>query len=266
MAHHGRIGLSLALLLTAAVAGCGSVVTFSKVSREKGIEQYNAGQFAEAEGAFADAIRQNPRDYVSHTYLGLLYDRQKQYTNALAHFRTSLDVQPLTEAGKNNIDFRFKTLAAQADTLAKVPDNDRSVNDLTAKAAGSNSGEEAYQLARIYAGRGDADSAVDAYSQASRQAPNNFFIVKAQGLYLLRQGVKPQAEQALRQAYRLNDQDQEVNAGLRTLGVIPGPSLKDENQLKKPALPTGPLPDWLNRNRQPGLPTGPGEAPADNPQ
>jgi tetratricopeptide (TPR) repeat protein len=263
MAHHGRIGLSIALLLA---TGCGSVVTFSKVSREKGIEQYNAGQYTEAEGAFADAIRQNPRDYVSHTYLGLLYDRQKQYTNALAHYRTSLDVQPLTQKGLEDADFRAKTLTAQADTLAKIPDNDRSVNDLTAKAAASTSGEEAYQLARIYAGRGDADSAVAAYNQAAQQAPGKFYIVKAQGLYFIRQGLKPQAEQALRQAYRLNDQDPEVNAALRTLGVIPGPSLKDEGQLKKPALPTGPLPDWLNRSRQPAAAGQTGDAPADNPQ
>ncbi|MDB5328747.1 MAG: Domain containing protein [Phycisphaerales bacterium] len=254
MAHHGRHVFLLALTLA---AGCGSVVTFSKVSRDKGIEQLAAGQYAEAEGAFADAIRQNPRDYQSHTYLGILYDRQKQYTNALAHFKTSLDVQPLSEAGAKDPDFRVKTLTAQADTWAKVPDNDRSVNDLTAKAAASTTGEEAFQLARIFSGRGDADSAVAAYNQAAQQAPYKFYIVKAQGLYFIRQGLKAPAEQALRQAYRINDQDAEVNAGLRSLGIIPGPSLKDPTQLQKPMLPTGPLPDWINRNRAPSqVPAG----------
>jgi tetratricopeptide (TPR) repeat protein len=262
MMHTCTFGVRPALLLTAiTLVGCGSVVTFSKVSRERGIADLNAGKYQEAEGAFADAIRQNPRDYQSHTYLGLLYDRQKQYANALAHFKTSLDVQPLSVPGQADLAFRVKTLTAQADTLAKVPGNERIVNDLEAKAANSTTGEESYQLARVFAGRGDADSAVLAYNQAATQAPDQFYIIKAQGLYLLRQGLKPQAETALRRAYRLYDLDPEVNAGLRTLGVVPGPSLKEPAELKKPLLPTGPLPDWLNRNRNAPLPAG--QAPAD---
>lgn len=251
-----------ALFATSVLVGCGSVVTFSKVSREQGIADLNSGKYQEAEGAFADAIRQNPRDYQSHTYLGILYDRQKQYTNALAHFKTSLDVQRLSEAGQKDTAFRVKTLTAQADTLAKVPDNDASVNALEARAAASTTGEESYQLARIFAGRGDADSAVVAYNQAATQAPGQFYLVKAQGLYLIRQGLKAPAEAALRRAYRLNDTDAEVNTALRGLGVIPGPSLKDPAQLQKPLLPTGPLPDLLNRNRQPA-PVTPGDVPAD---
>ena len=65
--------------------------------------------------------------------------------------------------------------------------------------------------------------------------------------------MKSQAEAALRRAYKLFDSDPDVNDALRGLGVIPGPSLKDADQLQKPALPSGPIPDYLNRDR-PALP------------
>ena len=218
MTYHGRLALAASIAL---LAGCGSVVTFSKVSREQGIRDLDAGMYPEAEGAFADAIRQNPRDYQSHAYLARLYDRRKEYANALAHFKTSLDVQPLTVEGQADEKFRVQTLTAQADTMAKVPDNDRSVN------------------------------AVAAYDHAARQAPDKFYIAKAQGLYLARQGIRPQAEQALTRAYALGDRDTEVAAALRSLGIVPGPSLKEPGALSKPVLPVGPLPDLINRNRAP---------------
>lgn len=249
-----------AIAALAALAGCGTMFSFSKDSREAGIRDLNAGMYDEAAGAFADAIRQNPRDYQSHTYLGILYDRRHEYTNALAHFKTSLDVQPMTTEGSHDEAFRVKTLTAQADTLAKVIGNEPAINDLEQKAAASTTGEESFQLGRIYAGRGDADSAIAAYNRAATQAPDKFYIVKAQAMYLYKQGLKAPAEAALRQAYRLNDQDGEVITALRNLGVVPGPSLKDPSELKKPFLPTGPLPDLLNRNRPPAQP---GEAPAD---
>lgn len=260
MAQRIWLGLGLTALLTA--GGCGSVFTFSDISRDQGIKSYEAGDYDAAEGAFVDAIRQNARDYRSHTYLGLLYDRKQQYTNALAHYKTGLEVQQLSDYGKKDVDFRVKTLTAQADTIAKVP-GDAAVNDLETKALTSVTGEEAYQLARIYTIRGDADSALAAYNKAGAQAPGKFYIAKAQGLYLNKLGLKKDAEPALIRAYRLNDQDAEVQTALRGLGIVPGPSLKETGQLKKPLLPSGPLPDWLNRNRQPGTPETPTEVPAD---
>ncbi|MGC4030854.1 MAG: hypothetical protein QM754_03780 [Tepidisphaeraceae bacterium] len=160
------------------------------------------------------------------------------------------------------MDFRIKTLTAQADTIAKVP-GDALVNDLETKAQTSVTGEEAYQLARIYTIRGDADSAVGAYAKAAAQAPGKFYIAKAQGLYLNKLAMKKDAEPVLIRAYRLNDQDVDVQNALRSLGIVPGPSLKETNQLKQPMLPTGPLPDWLNRNRQPGTPETPANVPPD---
>ena len=240
-----RHGLLIGLGL---VAGCGSVVTFSKVSREAGIEDYNAGRYVEAEGRFADAIRQNPRDYTSHAYLARLYDRQKQYANATAHYKLSLEVQQMSTEGRADKDFRIQTLGDQADTIAKVP-GESAVNDLETRSQTSTTGEEAYQLARVFTARGDADSAIAAYDKAASQAPGQFYIAKAQGLYRVKLGQKAQAEAALRRAYKLKDTDVDVNGALRGLGVVPGPSLKDETQMKKPLLPTGPLPDWLNREK-----------------
>lgn len=170
------------LIAVGTLAGCASMLSYSDDSRAQGIRDLRANQYDEAAGAFSDAVRQNPRDYQSHYYLGVLYDRKKEYTNALAHFKTSLDVQPVTTEGLHDEAFRIKTLTAQADTMAKVIGNDAAINDLEAKAGASTTGEESYQLGRIYAGRGDADSAITAYNRAASQAPDKFYIVKASTL------------------------------------------------------------------------------------
>ena len=252
MAQPRRFAFFALTLASLGLAGCGDMMTFSHVSREQGVKALNAGDYDAAEGAFSDAIRQNPRDYTSYSYLGQLYERKGEHAKALAAFKTSLDTMPLTTQGQADDGFRVRTLTAQADTLAEVQDGDAALDAMEAKSAGSTTGEESYQLARIFAGRGDADSAVAAYNRAASQAPDQFYIAKAQGLYLAKQGQKAEAEQALRRAYRLGTtDDDEVNAGLRSLGVVPGPSLKDPDQLQKPILPVGPIPDYLHPDKSP---------------
>ncbi|MBV8782448.1 MAG: hypothetical protein JO353_13715, partial [Phycisphaerae bacterium] len=44
-------------------------------------------------------------------------------------------------------------------------------------------------------------------------------------------------------AYALNSTDNQVNAALRRIGIIPGPSIMDQDALAKPLLPRGPLPE-----------------------
>src|SRR5207302_7871022 len=70
-----------------------------------------------------------------------------------------------------------------------------------------------------------------------------FTVAKVYGLYLAQVGQKARAEQALRKAYTLNSNDDQVNEALRRLNVVPGPGLKDESALVKPPIPQGPLPE-----------------------
>jgi hypothetical protein len=51
------------------------------------------------------------------------------------------------------------------------------------------------------------------------------------------------AVKQLKRAYQMNDKDPQVIAALRRNGVIPGPSLKEPEQLAKPSVPKGPLPE-----------------------
>src|SRR4051812_43672294 len=57
--------LGLTLLLTAA-GGCTDMVTFAGDNRQAGINAYNEARYTDAAGSFKSAIRQDPRDYLSH--------------------------------------------------------------------------------------------------------------------------------------------------------------------------------------------------------
>ena len=67
-----------------------------------------------------------------------------------------------------------------------------------------------------------------------------------------RSGQKQRAEAALRRAYAIKQDDEQVNLALRRVGVIPGPALKREQDLVHPPLPHGPLPE-LNISKLMGV-------------
>ncbi|MGC4030855.1 MAG: hypothetical protein QM754_03785 [Tepidisphaeraceae bacterium] len=58
MAQRYWLGLSLAALLTA--GGCGSVFTFSDISREQGIKSYDAGDYDAAEARSSTPSARTP--------------------------------------------------------------------------------------------------------------------------------------------------------------------------------------------------------------
>lgn len=237
------------LLLSLLASGCGEYVTFSKDSRRRGVQYLQSNQTEEAKGAFRDAVRQNPRDYQSYYYLATIYEKESAFAQAVTHYRTSLSVQNVTSEGREDVDFKLKTIDSLARCLVKFDTNDSEINRLVQAAESSTSGEEWLILAKTFAYRGDADSAMDAYTKAAQQAPRNFHIAKSQGLYLEQIGHKPLAEQALRRAYRLNPEDEEVNTALRRIGIIPGPAIKEESELAQPILPRGPIPDLITPDR-----------------
>ncbi|HEV8377654.1 MAG TPA: tetratricopeptide repeat protein [Tepidisphaeraceae bacterium] len=211
---------SLLLAFSIISTGCTDVLTYAKKSREEGVRLYNDRYYADAAGAFRNAIRQDPRDYRSQYYLGLCYDELKQHHQAFATFRTSLDV--MTQLGPNFVDpnFRQQVLDAYGASVARHDENESEVNALTKRAQGSTTGEEWFILAKAFRLRGDADRAVDAYTRAARVAGEDFFIRREFGLYLLDPlAQNKEAEYWLRMAYKLQQRDEAVNAGLAKLGV-----------------------------------------------
>ena len=98
-------------------------------------------------------------------------------------------------------------------------------------------------LGKIYEDRGDPDSALDAFNRAVLLNPKDFIAAKQYGLYLEQVGQKQKAVYSLKKAYNLNPNDEQVNSALARLNVVPGPGLKAEDDLAKPAIPEGPLPE-----------------------
>jgi hypothetical protein len=84
--------------------------------------------------------------------------------------------------------------------------------------------------------------ALDNYNHAALLDNKEFAILKEYGLYLQQVGQGKRAVVALSQAYRINDKDEQVNGALVQLGIVPGPSLKEQSELAQPVIPKGPIP------------------------
>ena len=214
--------LGLASLL--AMTGCADVVTYANRSREEGKRLYDGKQYTDAAGAFRNAIRQDPRDYESHFYLGVCYDEMKQHQQAFPQYKTSLDVMARYMEGQYDFEFRQMMLDTMAASVAKNDRNDAELNTWEERAKASNKAEDWFVVAKVYRLRGDADRSIDAYRRAAKWDPESFLIRKELGLYLLEPlNQRKDAEYFLRQAYRINSWDSTVNAALERLGVVPLP-------------------------------------------
>jgi tetratricopeptide (TPR) repeat protein len=238
--------LASRILIAGAVlfaAGCADVVTYSKDSRNEGLRLMRAQEYADAAGAFRNATRQNPRDYQSYFYLGESYAQLSQWQQSVAAYRTSLDVMDSTLAGKEDHEFRQKVMNGYASTIAKSDAREIETNAAIQKAHSTAKANDWFLVAKIYAYRGDPDNAIDAYTRAEQINPDNFYIAKERGLYLEKLNQQAKAEPSLRRAYAINQDDAEVSAALRRLGIVPGLSLKSENTLAQPPLPKGPIPE-----------------------
>lgn len=223
------------------VVGCADVVTYSRDAQREGLKLYKQGNYADAAGAFRNSVRQNPRSYEGYYYLGASYEQLGQFEQSIAAYKTARQTINLTVEGRSDDEFRNRILTGLASAIAKSDQRDFETNALQREAQ-DRGGESWFLLAKVYAYRGDADSAIDAYNRAALLDPNNFIVAKDYGLYLERLGLNQRAEAPLRRAYSLDNQDKEVSDALRRIGIIPGPSLRDEEQLAQPLIPKGPIP------------------------
>ncbi|HET6246991.1 MAG TPA: tetratricopeptide repeat protein [Tepidisphaeraceae bacterium] len=227
--------LGLALV----VSGCAEATVNTLQSRNAGIKQYNDGEYAEAAGTFRSTIRSNPSDYGSHYFLGACLAKMGQYEQAIEQYKATLVIMSNDLVGREDHAFRLQCLNSLAD--AAVASKDRDTQSILV--AGAPAWESQFLLAKIARAQGDADAAVEAYSQAALLAPKEFAIAKENGLYLLQLSQKDKARVELRRAYALNSKDEQVASALRQVGVVPGPSLKNEDDLAKPIVPVGPIPE-----------------------
>lgn len=233
-------GLSLVL------TGCADVLTYAEASRDTGITAYNQGDYTKAAGAFRSALRQDPRDYQSHYYLGLSNLELQNYQQAIVAFRSCLDTQKVTLAGQEDDATRLKALEGLAQAITKSDESDLEVNKVEEAArnrTGPQAAREFFVLGKVYRYRKLPDMAIDYYNRAVLNDPKNFAYAKEYGLYCEQLQQVDRAREALRQAFAVNPNDKEVNDALHRLGIVLGPSLKDRADLVAPPLPKGPIPE-----------------------
>jgi tetratricopeptide (TPR) repeat protein len=223
------------------VLGCADSVTYSRDTRNRGISHYNTGSHSEAAATFRQAIRQDPRDYRSHYYLGATYEAMNLPQQAVQSYKASLDVMGLTHEGRADADFRNRVLDGLAGAVARSDERHIELDALESAARANPHAEGYFLLAKAHRFSGDPDSALDAYNRALLMDGNNFLIVKEYGLYLEQLGMKDRAFPLIRQGYVMRPQDQDLDLALRRYGLIPGPSLRAEHELEQPLVPKGPV-------------------------
>lgn len=241
--RYARAGaLSLLVLSLGFVSGgCAEVTASSKHSREHGQKLYAEGSYQDSAGAFRNAIRKDPTDYRAYYGLGQSYDATKSHYQAIQAYRTGLDVQKRTLPGKEDDAMRVKFIDALAQSMAKG--YDRTMQE-TGTPGKPETAEMTYVQAKAFAYMGDADNAIETYRQAVLLDKKDYAIAKDFGLYLEQiPGMRDEAARQLKKAYQLNNKDPQIVAALRRIGVVPGPSLKEPEQLAKPSVPKGPLPE-----------------------
>jgi Tfp pilus assembly protein PilF len=215
------IGAALAVFPLVTLTGCADVITYANKSRDQGIQLYNEGAYGDAAGAFRNAVKQDPRQYVSHYYLALCYDQMGQHHMAYSQYRTALDVMDRSMAGQVDHETRPKIIDSYAQSIVRHDAGDVELTTLTQRAEAHRRAQEWVVLAKVYRIRGDADMAVDSYRRAAHWDAQGFAVRKDLGLYLLELNQAKDAEYYLRQAYRINATDEQVNGGLRQLGLVP---------------------------------------------
>ncbi|HEY7116105.1 MAG TPA: tetratricopeptide repeat protein [Tepidisphaeraceae bacterium] len=232
--------------LPLALTGCSDMVTFSQQDRDVALQAYNQGDYARAAGGFRAALRQDPRDYMSHYYLGMSTLQLGSYQQSIVAFRSCLETQNVTLAGKEDDAIRAKALDGLAQAIVKSDAADVEVNKVeqaARSAKGPAAAREFFVLAKVYRYRKLPDMALDYYNHATLDDPKNFDYAKEYGLYCEQLQQTAKAQEALRQAYGINPRDTEVIQALQRVGVVPGPSLRSKADLAQPPFPKGPIPE-----------------------
>jgi Tfp pilus assembly protein PilF len=201
------------------LAGCADTLTYSQDFKHNGLRQYNRGEYIDAAGSFKAAAKQDPTDYQTQYYIGLCEEKNGEPQSAVGAFRLCLKLRIQMPAGRADIAMREKVLAHLAPLIARGDFADPEINSIQQEAAAEHSSEDYRLLARIYALRGDADSAVTSYKSGLNFAPDDFALTKEYGFYLLKLNQTGEGTRMLKQAWQLDPTDKQVAMALRELGV-----------------------------------------------
>ena len=235
-----RVAVLASLSFT--LTGCSGMFTQVEDPQQSGLRLYGEKSYAEAAGSFRNAVKNDPRDYKSRYLLAVSQDAMGAYQEAVESYKTTLDTMNVTMIGRADAEFRLKVLDGLAVTVAKSDPHDTQLNAVENQARTTQKAEDFFLLAKVYRYRGDADMAMENYQHATLLDNRYFPLLKESGLYLEQLQQQQRALPVLEQAYRIRQDDKDIDAALRRMGIIPGPSLREKGQLAEPLIPRGPIP------------------------
>jgi Flp pilus assembly protein TadD len=240
----GRFVLSLPLLICAlGMLGCAESFTTSRRSNEEGMRLYSQNMYGDAAGAFRDAVKQEPRLYQAHFYLGVCYDQLREHQQAFREYRTTLEIMDADVQGHWDDAFRQIVLDTYAAAVARYDEHEVELAELERRAATNPGVNNLFLLAKACRLRGDADAALAAYRKAAVADKWDFNVRKELGLYLLDPlQLREEAAYYLQQAHRLDPNDLAVNTGLAQLNINPPPAYQAADPaIQPPALRPAPV-------------------------
>ena len=155
------------VLLAVVAGGCGpETFTYAKDARAQGMSLYGQSDYVDAAAAFANATRQDPRDYLSYYYLGASYQATGSYQQAIGAYRSCLGAAPMTLAGKQDRATHYRAVDNLAQCIAKAGTANDEETALEAKTKANPDVDDLWMLAKIYRYSSQADEAVQAYTSA----------------------------------------------------------------------------------------------------
>lgn len=220
----------------AAVLGLGTVVWVAGCYRPANdgglynppVEKFKAGQaidrgdFGEAQTRLLYVLDNDPSDWEAHYLLGKAYLGQGRPLEAQSELEQALAAQDRSETNTP------KLLDAIAEAMLKQENYAELYAFLDAQISRYEGWEDYTRKARFLVKAGDIDNAAVAYQQAaffSRNETADIYVELAdfyEGI-----GDHDKALQALKWAYYIDDERPDLPGRFRSLGVVPGPTLKE---------------------------------------
>ncbi|MFK7788664.1 MAG: tetratricopeptide repeat protein [Phycisphaeraceae bacterium] len=183
----------------------------------------DAGNYASAEQKLGKVLYNDPQDWEARYLMGMTYLGTDRPVEAQSQLELALSVRDRSESETPKI------LDALASSLEKQELYDQLYAFLDAQIERYEGWEDYARKARFLAKANDIDGAALAYRQAaffSRNETESIYIELAEFYEGL--GDYNKAVQALKWAYYINDENTTIPNRFRKLGVVPGPTLKEQ--------------------------------------
>ena len=216
----GRLGTSAVVaLLLIGIVGLAGCQPPNALLRKQGMNAYERGGIERADERFSLAVAQDPTDWKSQYYLGLVRLKQGRPHEAQLLLERALSLRAEAAETPDVIDALAESLYQQKEFVklnALLQDSARAVGDA-----------RSYLRLGTFLGRaGDVDNAVVAYRKAIRFADDDDpapYVALADFYESI--GDRANALTALRQAYGLAPGSSRLADRLRQHGIVPGPTV-----------------------------------------